>query len=66
MLAYSWERGYPLSSHSVKLVPSLQFNSLLQAWLMWNPTEHDPIALGVLEAERCCYQSNVDRKVSAP
>lgn len=66
MLVYSWGYGWPLSSHSVKLVHSRQFNSVLQAWFMWNPTEHNPMALGVLEAERCCWQSNVDRKVSAP
>lgn len=66
MLVYSWGYGWPLSSHSVKLVHSRQFNSVLQAWFMWNPKEHNPMALGVLEAERCCWQSNVDRKVSAP
>ena len=42
------------SSHLVKLVSSLQFNSLLLAWLMWNPTEEcDHMAFGVLEVERC-------------
>lgn len=60
-----WKHALTPSSHLVKFVPALRFNSLLYTWLVWNPAEHDHTALGVSEGERGRVQTRAERE-SAP